>query len=119
MFKYKYNNKPMTTGAKDKKAQVDELLLMIIGDCPPDTRTSEEYLEDLEKMTPEERHMASLERLCKLPLESRVVATEPMHQIKQAGLGDYMSELMDALAKKVDHWANWRECIVIFNRSRR
>ena len=109
----------MTTETQNKKALVEKLMRMILGDCPIDTRTSEEYLEDLEKMTRDERPIASLERLCKLPLESRVTATVPMELIKQAGLGDYMSELMDALAKKVEHWVNWRESIVIFNRSRR
>lgn len=106
----------MTTETENKKVLVEKLMRMILGDYPEDTRTSEEYLEDLEKMTPEERHMARLERLCKLPLANRVVETVPMKLIIDAGLGDYMSELMDALAKKVDHWANWRECIVIFNR---
>lgn len=101
--------------AGNKVVQVNKLMLMILGDCPPDTRTSEKYLEDLKKMTPDERHMARLERLCKLPLENRVTETEPMERIKQAGLGDYMSELMDALAKKVKYWADWREEIVILN----
>ena len=106
----------MTTETENKKALVEKLVRMILGDCPIDTRTSEEYLEGLEKMTPDERHMARLERLCKLPLESRVTETVPMELIKQAGLGDYMSELMDALAKKVEYWADWRDRIVIFNR---
>lgn len=109
----------MTTEIGNKKALVEKLMQMILGDYPEDTRTSKKYLEDLEKMTPEERPMTRLERLCKLPLENRVVETVPMELIKQAGLCDYMSELMDALAKKVEHLANWRDCIVIYNRSRR
>ena len=105
----------MTTETENKKAQVDKLMLMIRGDYPPDTRTSKKYLEDLERMTPDERPIARLERLCKLPLENRVADTEPMYQIKDAGLSDHMAELMDALAKKVEYWADWRDNIVIFD----